>query len=493
MQQAAAAAYDVLRECWPDVRRVIVCAGVGNNAGDGYYLAALASAAGCAVTLLQLEGRALTGAAGEAQQSLPPTVTRIDVTSSEGPIWDRAIAALTTADLVVDALLGIGLSTAPRPLFAALIERMNQAPAPVFALDVPSGLDADRGSAPGALVQAAHTATFLVDKVALHSGAGVGGTVSVHPLGLPARALATQPGLRALRGDDLSLPPLPKTVYKHRLGHLVVVGGDQGMGGATMLAAEAGLRSGAGMVSLITRPEHVAPALARLPELMVCSTARWPAVLALLARADVMVCGPGLGQGAWGRALLNAVLAAPGQRVLDADALNLLADPTHSTPVPPGAILTPHSGEAARLLGQPSSTIEADRLSAVNELSTRYQAVAVLKGPGTLIGAPEAPPALCLEGQPGMASAGMGDVLAGLAGGLLAQLTRVADPAADAFAAPWAAAAGAVVLHGTAGGRAGERGAVRTLSASVLLEMLPAVIAAAEARGQGGQGRRDHE
>ncbi len=491
MQQAAAAAFAVLLERWPKARRLVVCAGVGNNAGDGYRLAALAARAQLEVTVIQLEGRRLVGAAGLAQQALPATVACLDLGTEDlpeapdGP-WAAAAAALVAADLVVDALLGIGLGSAPRPLFAALMDAVNASGLPVLALDVPSGLDADRACAPGVAIRAAATATFLVDKLALRTGAGaaLAGAVSVHTLGIPARARqaadesAEAAGFPALRLADLCWPPLPVDVYKHRLGRVVVVGGDLGMGGAALLTADAALASGAGMVTLVTRPENVSAALARNPALMVLGTDRWPQVEQLIAQAGVVVCGPGLGQGAWGRMLFERVLQAPGRRVFDADALNLLAAAPQAVP---GAILTPHGGEAARLLGDDAALVQADRRAAARALATRYQGTVVLKGPGSLIAGPGGALAASLEGQPGMATAGMGDVLAGLIAGVWGPL-GVGSDSADLNSAQRAAEV-AVTLHGGAAGMAGAAGRVRSLTATGLLGWLPAAIELAEAQG----------
>lgn len=490
MRQAAAAAFAVLQARWPEAQRLVVCAGVGNNAGDGYRLAALAAAAQLEVTVIQLEGRRLAGAAGLAQDALPAAVTRLDLAASDAPNapdgpWTAAAAALAAADLVVDALLGIGLGSAPRPLFAALIDTVNASEVPVLALDVPSGLDADTAGAPGFAIRAAATATFLVDKLALHTGAGaaLAGTVTVHDLGIPARACAADDGrpagIPALRLADLCWPPLPLDVYKHRLGQVVVVGGDLGMGGAALLTAEAALASGAGMVTLVTRPEHVPAALARNPALMVVGTDRWPLAARLIAKAGVVVCGPGLGQGAWGRGLFELVLQAPGRRVLDADALNLLAAAPQAVP---GAILTPHGGEAARLLGDEAALVSADRAAAARALAARYGATVVLKGPGSLVAGPDGALALSLEGQPGMATAGMGDVLAGLIAGVWGPLGDREDRADAALAQR--AAEVAVTLHGGAGSIAAAAGQVRSLTATALLGWLPQAIAQAEQAGR---------
>lgn len=240
--------------------------------------------------------------------------------------------------------------------------------------------------------------------------------------------------------DELAavLPPRPADAHKGLFGHVLVVGGNHGMAGAARLAGEAVLRSGAGRVTLATRPEHAALITAARPELMAAGVSGASELAPLLARATCCVVGPGLGQDAWAAGLLEAVLAAGLPTVLDADALNLLA--VKPLPLPAAAILTPHPGEAGRLLGCDATAIQADRLAAVQQLAARYRTVAVLKGAGTLVAGPDEEPTVCPYGNPGMATAGMGDVLAGLIGALLAQ-----------GLAPVAAARAGVLAHALAG------------------------------------------
>lgn len=259
---------------------------------------------------------------------------------------------------------------------------------------------------------------------------------------------------------DAHLPRLearPLDAHKGQFGHLLLIGGDRGFAGAALLSAESALRSGAGLVSLATRNEHVAAAAARLPEVMTQGTHSANQLMGLLARATVLVVGPGLGQGAWGRSLLSAAANAPLPQVWDADALNLLA--LGGLQLPAASVITPHPGEAARLLGISIAEVQGDRPAAARALSAKYAAVAVLKGAGSLIASPDGRVARCDQGHPAMASAGLGDVLAGLIGALLAQ----GMPAFEA-------ASLAVWLHATAGDRQGSFG--RGLAAS---DLIPAI------------------
>lgn len=301
--------------------------------------------------------------------------------------------------------------------------------------------------------------TFIGLKIGLFTGEAPArvGELVFDELGSDAVVLqALQPRARRLARNALPrLAARPRTAHKGLFGHLLVVGGDTGMGGAVLLAAESALRCGAGLVSAATRVEHVPALLGRCPEVMAHGVASANQLLALAERASVLVLGPGLGQRAWGRSLLSAVRSRPLPQVWDADALNLLAlEPVGAGPQT--WILTPHPGEAARLLGRSTAEVQADRPAAALELARRYQAVVVLKGAGSLIAAPDGRLAVCSQGHPAMAGAGLGDVLSGITGALLAQ--RV-----EAFEA----ACLAVWLHAAAGERLGAQG--RGLAATDLI------------------------
>ena len=247
------------------------------------------------------------------------------------------------------------------------------------------------------------------------------------------------------------------SAHKGRFGHVLLIGGDRGLGGAILLSAQSALRCGAGLVSVVTRSEHVPAALARLPEVMVVGASSANQLMGLLGQASVLVVGPGLGQNAWGRSLLSAAANSPLPQVWDADALNLLA--LGGVSLPKDRVITPHPGEAARLLRISTAEVQADRLTVARALSTQFKAVVVLKGAGSLIASPDGRVFRCDRGHPAMASAGLGDVLAGVVGALLAQ-------GMDAFEA----AALAVWLHAVAGEGQGKMG--RGLAAS---DLIPAI------------------
>lgn len=416
MQRASAAAWQVVRRRWPGAGSLTVLCGGGNNGGDGHVLAALAAAEGLAVQRILLKGvDELTGDARLAA----------DMATAAGvgaEPWSPGMSV--TGELVVDALLGTGLAGEVRGAFREAIAAVNASGLPVCAIDIPSGLHADTGAVLGEAVRATVTVTFIGDKLGLHTGAAMDhvGELAFRPLGVDALAEADLVPAAQLLDERLPgawLAPRPRTAHKGDCGHALILGGAPGFGGAALLAAEACARLGAGKVSLATAPEHVTASLIRCPEVMAHAVRGSADLGRLPALADVLVVGPGLGQGSWGQAMLQAALEAERPLVVDADALNLLAERFSGTRRD-NWILTPHPGEAARLLGCAAREVEADRAAAARALRERFGGAVVLKGAGTLIAGPSGP-VVCPFGNPGMASGGMGDALSGMLGALLAQ------------------------------------------------------------------------
>ncbi|MGB5260953.1 MAG: NAD(P)H-hydrate dehydratase [Gammaproteobacteria bacterium] len=444
MTRAATAAWTALQAHWPAARGLMVLCGRGNNGGDGLVLARLAHQAGCQVRVLQPDepGRI----AGDA------ATARADWLAAGGDIEPLTARTDYTADVIVDALLGTGFSGALSGQWRAVVDAANLASAPIVALDIPSGLLADSGHVEGGVIRADLTVTFIGRKPGLYTGEGPAccGEIVFDDLGVP-EDVYRQVAPCAMLDDGHRPNPFgrrrSRTAHKGDFGHVLIVGGDHGMIGAARLAGEAALRSGAGRVSLATRSAHAASLAAACPELMCHGVETALELKRLLAIASVVVAGPGLGQSAWARDLLSAVLESPLPQVLDADALTLLA----GEPLARGHwILTPHPGEAARLLGCPVAAIQQDRLTAAQTLQARWAGTVVLKGAGTVVCADAALPVICSTGNPGMATAGSGDVLSGITGALVAQGLSLAD-----------AARAAVTLHGAAGdcaSRQGERG-----------------------------------
>lgn len=452
MQRAAHAAWRALRRRWPDAGAVTVLAGRGNNAGDGYLVAALAQRAGWQVRVLAVgDPQALQGDAAKALAEAQACGVSIEA-------W-HAAAALQ--GVLVDALLGTGISGAVREPYAGAITTINASGLPVLAIDLPSGLCADTGQVLGQAVRADLSVTFIGLKLGLFTADGPDrvGTLVFDDLQADPGIVA-QVASEAVRLDHGSLAriaPRSPTAHKGSFGQVLVIGGDLGTGGAALLSAEAALRGGAGMVSLATRPEHVTASLVRRPEIMCSGVESTYSLTTLVERADVLVVGPGLGQAPWGRSLLSLVAQSRLPQVWDADALNLLA--AGGVQLPTGCVITPHPGEAARLLQCTVAEVQGDRPAAARELARRYACVALLKGAGTLIAAPDGRLALCDRGHPAMASAGLGDVLAGLIGALLAQEL-----------APFDAACLGAWLHAAAGERLGEQG--RGLAAADLIPVI---------------------
>ncbi len=443
MRRAAAAAHAALRRRWPQARRLLLLAGTGNNGGDAFLLGVLALQEGCAVTAIVL-GEATTADAAAARAAFVAAGGRL-VQACPGE-------ALPDADVHVDGLFGSGLTREVAGTARELIEALNARRACVLALDVPSGLDADRGVVRGVAVRAQACVVFVGWKCGLFTAdaADYCGARELAMLDIPALACADVAPSACLLDETVfaRLAPRRANSNKGSYGHVLTIGGDHGMSGALQLCAAAALRSGAGLVSAATRPAPSAAFHAAWPEWMVHGVDGAADLHALLERASVLAVGPGLGRGAWSRQLLDAALASAKPQVLDADALNLLAQSPRR--LADDCVITPHPGEAARLLGVETATIQSDRFRAARELAARYAAVTVLKGSGSLIAAPDGRVAVCAWGNPGMASGGMGDVLCGVIAALLAQGLSA-----------WDAACVGVAAHARAGDLAaadGERG-----------------------------------
>jgi NAD(P)H-hydrate epimerase len=377
---------------------------------------------------------------------------------------------LEHGEVLVDALLGTGLQRDVTGPAAEVIAALNAARRPIVALDVPSGLDAETGLPRGVAVRAQLTVAFVGLKPGLFLGLGPehAGRLVCDDLDVPASAFGSRrPTLRRITELELraALPRRSRTAHKGVHGRVLVIGGGDGMPGAARLAGEAALRAGAGLVTVATWPAH-APAIATgRPELICVGVADAQALAPLLATADVVALGPGLGRTAWAGALVEAAFATTLPLVVDADALNLLAEAPRERPP---WCLTPHPGEAARLLGRRNDAVQADRLGAVRALADRFGAVAVLKGAGTLVASPGEVAWVCERGNPGMAAAGMGDVLTGIVAAIAAQ-----QP--DRAAGLELAAAAAVLVHASAGDLA-ARGGERGILASDLVGYLPQCV-----------------
>ncbi len=458
MTRAGQAAVREAQARFPGARRWQVVCGAGNNAGDGYVVARLAAAEGIAVSVIALVDPENLG--GDAATAFG------DFAAEGGVVVPWAAELDGEAELLVDAMLGSGLMRDVDGDFAACVEAVNQHGAPILALDIPTGLHGDTGAVMGCAVQADLTVTFVGLKTGLFLDQGPDRTGELRYAGLdiPDQCFASvAPGFRRI-GDEAmrrALPRRRRAAHKGDFGHVLVVGGGAGMPGAVRLCGEAALRTGAGLVSIATDPGHAAIIVASRPELMPHGIGNAGDLEPLLERADVIAFGPGLGRSPWAGELVSAMAADDRPSVWDADALNWLAE----SPGQSGnRVITPHPGEAGRLLGTDTSAVQSDRLAALQGLQAKYGGVAVLKGAGSLVSAAEGAPWLCSAGNPGMAAAGMGDVLTGIIAALMAQGLSPED-----------AAAVGVEIHARAGdqaARAGERGLV----ASDLLAELRGIV-----------------
>ncbi|ROH87874.1 NAD(P)H-hydrate dehydratase [Stagnimonas aquatica] len=464
MQRAGAA-------CWAELRKMsggappdclhVLC-GSGNNGGDGYVLARLALAAGWPLRVWQVGAAPSRGDAVRALDDWHQAGGREQAWHADALVDGGRLV------LIADAIFGTGLSRPVEGAAAEAIAAINaasEAGARVLAVDLPSGLDADHGRPLGLAVRAQRTLSFIAHKAGGFLGAGPDhcGVLRLDRLELPDPLFAEEaPLFRLLQAGELraALPPRPREAHKGASGHALLLAGGEGMAGAALMAGRAALRCGAGLVSVLTHAGHAGALVAAQPELMVAGWTPSEDLGTKLAAAKAIALGPGLGQGVWGRALYSAARSGETPTVLDADALNLLAE--QPLRLSANTVLTPHPGEAARLLGCGTAEVQADRLAAVQALRARYGAVVVLKGAGSLVAGEQL--WLCPYGNPGMAVGGMGDALTGVILGLLAQGLGAED-----------AARLGVLIHALAGDAA-ARGGPRGLLPSDLIAALRPLV-----------------
>lgn len=487
MENAGVGTTDVVEEVY---RRAgargtvaIVC-GAGNNGGDGYVVARHLHQRAIPVAVFQaapddrVEGDARVNL--DIVRQLP--IPLLPVQTAEQ--LAARTETLRAAPVLVDALLGTGLAKEVRGHYRALIDTLNACPGLAVAVDVPSGVRATDGAVLGAAVRADVTATFAITKLGLivHPGAAYCGDVRVVDIGIPRSVVeGVAPKASRIAWTEVreALPPRPAAGHKGTFGHCLVVAGSPGKGGAALLAGEAALRGGAGLVTIATDETVQGRLEGRIPELMV----EWFRARAdedtdpermdlLLSGKQAVVIGPGLGATPETESmLLRTLRSVEIPVVLDADALNLLArHPGVLRDTPGSFVLTPHPGEMARLLDTETATVQSDRVGAARSLAERENAVVVLKGAGTIVAEPDGTVGVNTTGNPGMGSAGTGDVLAGLLGGLLAQRL-----------APAVAARVGVLLHGMAGDEARGTAGLHGLTAGDVLRSLPAVLRRSEA------------
>ena len=459
MERAGEAAFELLRKKWPDASSIVVLVGVGNNGGDGYVIARLAQQQGLMVKIMSVgDTQKLTGDALAASQRLQSVgIEAVDFRGED----------LVGVDVIVDAIFGIDLNRALDEGTLAIFQAVNALNKPVLAIDVPSGLHADSGESLGAVIVATVTLTYIGLKRGLYFGVGpeVAGDIELCDLSLPEKVYEQhQADIECIHYEQFKglLKPRERAAHKGLFGHVLVIGGDHGMTGAVRMAAESAARCGAGLVSIGTRAEHAPLLNLNRPELMVHALEDETVFQKLAERATVLIIGPGLGQSDWAKQMLTLAIESGLPLIVDADALNLLSEAPQKCS---HWILTPHVGEAARLLGQSSQEVQYDRQQAVIELQANYGGIVILKGADTLIfqGQTEEHDVsyLCLAGNPGMATGGMGDILTGVIASLLAQGIEPLD-----------ACKLGVCLHATAGDQAAKAAGQRGMLASDLMSWL---------------------
>lgn len=444
MLRAGRAAFNTLKKLYPDVRTVAIFCGGGNNAGDGYVLAKCLHQHAYAVTVYQCRNI----------DNLPPPAKRAALAAiAIGVPCQGFIDTFDSdIDLVVDALLGIGIKDQVHGLIAQAITTINDSELPVLSIDIPSGLNANTGQVLGVAINASVTVTFIAYKIGMFTldGPDHCGKIVCHHLEIDHYLESIIPAAKTLDQTIFcnTIAPRQKNSHKGCYGHVLVIGGGIGMPGATFLTAFAAFRIGAGSVSIATLPEHAQNMLPMLPETMIYPVKGVEDLLPLLTQATIVVIGPGLGEDQWANSLFQATLSAQLPLVIDASALRLLAlQPQHDD----NWILTPHPGEAASLLATTVKDIQSDRCQSAHLIQQRFGGSVVLKGVGSIITSGTDETYLCTAGNPGMASAGMGDVLSGVIGGLLAQGMRLTDAAKLGVWLHAKAADNATLHHGERG------------------------------------------
>ena len=515
MENAGRAVVEVMEREYGDLRgkRIAVFCGPGNNGGDGFVIARLLALRRAIPICCACGDRSKSSTDARTHRDTLPSCGVALITAAEG---EQELQSLC-CDLIVDALLGTGVRSAPRPEIADAIRAINASERPVIAVDLPSGLDADTGATPGESVRATHTVTFAYPKLGLFlfPGAECVGKLHVADIGFDWDRLEANTPYRwlvpgeAIRQEFISASLLRQENWARSLkkrrsesnkgdyGHLGILAGSRGMAGAPAMVARAAQRVGAGLVTVLA-PESVQPSIGiKLDEQMTIplpetngaiNVAAYELILSFAQKAAVFCIGPGLTTEPETVALVQRlILELRKPIVLDADGLNALAQNPGIIAGRPDdprfpLILTPHPGEAARLLGTSIADVQSNRIASVCELARRYRAVVILKGRHTLIADPTGQVAINATGNPGMATGGMGDTLTGILGGLLAQAVAPGreihdrDAYRNAVEPPEEVVALSVHLHGLAGDLAAAQHGETGLVTGDLIACLPAAI-----------------
>ncbi|MBC8226272.1 MAG: NAD(P)H-hydrate dehydratase [Gammaproteobacteria bacterium] len=459
MRRAAEFSFDLTLKKYPNTKSFLVFCGTGNNAGDGYLFASHAIKKGLDVSIIYLASP--ENLEGDALKAF------VDLKSLGAKIVPWTKECKFEADIIIDALFGIGLNRIIEDDYLECIKAINGNIKPVIAMDIPSGLCANTGREKGIAIKAVITFTFVGKKIGMYleSGPDCCGDIYFSKLSIPENKYQTAKPLVEIIDDGLRnkiLGKRAKASHKGNFGHVLIVGGNKGMGGAARIAAEGAIRSGAGLVSVITRAENVNLITRLRPEIM-CHAAdeKLSNLKKLLKEVDVIAIGPGLGIDEWAHKLYAEIINTEQPLIVDADALNILSlDPIKRD----NWILTPHPGEAAKLISKLNTQIQSNRLTSLEKIINQYQATVILKGNNTLVGNMNTVPYMIKEGNPGMSSAGMGDLLTGLTAGLLAQYLNHDYCQIAALAA---------FIHAKAGDQSALNGQRGLIATDLLCELRP--------------------
>ena len=464
MRRAGQAVFDFIDKKFTTPVSLLVVCGAGNNAGDGYVLARIADQQGWKVKVVSLVDVALLK--GDAAQACQHWC-------EVGEVLKPDITLLDEADVVVDAILGTGLTRDVSDEWEEWINAISVSDNYIISVDLPSGLNADTGNIMGAAIIADVTVCFIGLKQGMFTASGKTccGEIIFDDLSVPTAVLETEPCSAFLLNSQSckTLPARRFDTHKGHNGHVLVIGGNEGMPGAVILAAKSALRAGSGLVSVVTKPEHVTAVVSACPEIMVIGSQNGDIAEAIINKANCIVIGPGLGRDAWAQRLLIQIIRSTLPMVLDADALNIIANTSNQhiqsikSSVQHTRIITPHPGEAARLLSCTVNDIQQDRFKAARDLYEKTGAIVVLKGSGTIIFDGERM-RVCPYGNPAMSVAGMGDVLSGIVAACIAQGLSLKE-----------AAATGVYYHAIAGDLAAA-GHSRAMLSSDVIDKLPQVV-----------------
>ena len=446
MQMAAEFTLDVILREFSPVEELIIFCSKGKNSGDGFLLGSFAKEFGLEVTIVMSNtSNVLKGVSRKAFEEMKDAKVKIISTKSVEKL------KVSNKAVIVDALIGTGLKGNLRKNIKESILALNKlgVKLPVLSLDIPSGVNPDTGDADDIAVYADITATFVAQKRGCFTSVGkkFSGEIVYSDLEIPKNLFSKITSTSYVVDYEDSISKVvyrEQDAHKGHFGNVLIVGGDRGLGGAGLLSSRAAVYSGAGLTSLVTRPEHVSASLVSCPEVMVKGVDSGQDIEEHLVKPDVIAIGPGLGQSAWSEQMIQRVFWEAEKRdisvIMDADALNLLTKLKLSSDLPKRLILTPHPGEAARLLNTSVAVIESNRFSAAAKIQKKFNATVVLKGSGTVICHKSGGTqkwGICDSGNPGMATGGMGDVLTGIIAGLLAQgltLKEAAEAGVDLHA-----------------------------------------------------------